>query len=153
MRPAWLLHSLAPLALHACSTGEAARLHLAACSEAFLRGEASGYSGGPLDVAALEEQAAAAVAEKKAPAANGAAGHDGAQQQQQDGGEWPRQRSKGGEGGGALRRVNSSLKNLLADRPSSTLDRSQTGLAAAAKGASRWGASYWTQVRRAVGRA
>lgn len=55
-------------------------------------------------------------------------------------------------GGGAakrgswLQRGASSKRHMLADRAATGLDRTATGLAAAAPGASRWGASYWTQV-------
>lgn len=57
----------------------------------------------------------------------------------------------GGDGGAKqrgswLQRAASSKRHMLADRAATGLDRTATGLAAAAPGASRWGASYWTQV-------
>ncbi len=52
----------------------------------------------------------------------------------------------GSKRGSWLQRGGSSKRHMLADRAATGLDRTATGLAAAAPGASRWGASYWTQV-------
>ncbi|KAI7845331.1 hypothetical protein COHA_001172 [Chlorella ohadii] len=51
----------------------------------------------------------------------------------------------GSKRGSWLQRGGSSKRHMLADRAATGLDRTATGLAAAAPGASRWGASYWTQ--------
>lgn len=53
----------------------------------------------------------------------------------------------GSKRGSWLQLGGSSKRHMLADRAATGLDRTATGLAAAAPGASRWGASYWTQVR------
>lgn len=112
------------------------RLHLVACSEQYLQQEPSGYAGGAFDVPAL--------ADGDAPLAvitvDGTAGEHA-------------------NGGGLVKRkgglVHVDIEQGLGGGPSphgskGDLDRSATTAAADRLGASRWGASYWTQVGRGV---
>lgn len=142
-------------------SGETARVHLVACSEQFLEVEPEGYAGGAIDVPALEQRASSRVSlEFAAAGAGGGAGGEAEQQSgEADGAAEAAEAGWGASMGTAvvavpssgqqsqpLHRGTSSKRNFLADRTASGLDRTATGLAAAAPGASRWGASYWTQV-------
>lgn len=109
-----------------CRTGEEARQHLITCSEQFLEQQPEGYSGGSIDVAAARGEAGAA-----ASAASSSRSSSG--------------RSSGEEGDADVQLRPAAAQLSRADSSKPAVDRSQTGLAAAKPGASRWGSSYWTQ--------
>lgn len=115
------------------------RQHLVTCSEQFLQQEPSGYAGGAFTVPALTGEAPLAVI-----TADGTAGDH----------------LNGDAHGGSLVKRKGALPPVdieqgLSNGPSphsskgnlDGLDRSATTVAADRMGASRWGASYWTQVR------
>jgi hypothetical protein len=132
-RNRWLPADLLACGAFCCRTGEEARQHLITCSEQFLEQQPEGYSGGSIDVAAARGEAGAAAS--TAASSRSSSGRSSGEAADAD----VRLRPAAAAGAQLSR----------ADSSKPAVDRSQTGLAAAKPGASRWGSSYWTQARAA----
>ncbi|KAL4855816.1 ABC transporter G family member 22 [Chlorella vulgaris] len=115
-------------------TGEEQRLHLISVSEQYLEQQPGGYMGGGIDVEAFHSSGPIPSASRsRTPSRSSSSSGTGD--------------IEAGEMSEVRLRPAAGAVNVQGSRVDSTrvVDRSQTGLAAQKAGASRWGASYWTQ--------